>query len=167
MSAETVNALADESSGPVGRLLGIPVDGADATTMGLKQDIKNAAGRMALLETGDWSAAGDGRVDLESRRFGAEPPASLVELVSVASQEIYAACGFNSSLWGGGQAASVREAWRLALFGVLSPLGRLVESELNVPGSVLCQSSESASSLYTDDLMFSLLQVLEETRPGQ
>ena len=27
-------------------------------------------------------------------------------------------------------AASVREAWRLALFGVLSPLGRLVESEL-------------------------------------
>ena len=132
LSAETVNALADESSGPVGRLLGIPVDGADATTMGLKQDIKNAAGRMALLETGDWSAAGDGRVDLESRRFGAEPPASLVELVSVASQEIYAACGFNSSLWGGGQAASVREAWRLALFGVLSPLGRLVESELNV-----------------------------------
>lgn len=132
LSAETVNALADESSGPVGRLLGIPVDGADATTMGLKQDIKNAAGRMALLETGDWSAAGDGRVDLESRRFGAEPSASLVELVSVASQEIYAACGFNSSLWGGGQAASVREAWRLALFGVLSPLGRLVESELNV-----------------------------------
>ena len=67
LSAETVNALADESSGPVGRLLGIPVDGADATTMGLKQDIKNAAGRMALLETADWSAAGDGRVDLESR----------------------------------------------------------------------------------------------------
>ena len=59
-----------------------------------------------------------------------KPPASLVELVSVPSQEVYAACGFNTALWGGSQAASVREAWRLALFGVLSPLGRLVESEL-------------------------------------
>ena len=33
-------------------------------------------------------------------------------------------------LFGGNQAAAVREAWRLALFGVLSPLGRKVESEL-------------------------------------
>ena len=46
------------------------------------------------------------------------------------TREIYAACGFNAALWGGSQAASVREAWRLALFGVLSPLGRLVEAEL-------------------------------------
>ena len=53
LSAETVRALAEESSGPVGRLLGIPVDGADATVEGLKADIKNAAGRVALLETGD------------------------------------------------------------------------------------------------------------------
>ena len=35
MSAETVRALAEESSGPVGRLLGIPVDGEDATVKGL------------------------------------------------------------------------------------------------------------------------------------
>ena len=131
LSAETVRALADESSGPVGRLLGIPVDGADATVEGLKADIKNAAGRVALLETGDWnSTGGDTKVDLDTKRFGAEPPASLVELVSVASQEVYSACGLNQALWGGSQAAAVREAWRLALFGVLSPLGRLVESEL-------------------------------------
>ena len=70
------------------------------------------------------------KVDLKTERFRAEPPASLVQLLSAASQEIYAACGFNSALWGGSQAASVREAWRLALFGVLSPLGRLVEAEL-------------------------------------
>ena len=49
LSAETVRALGEESSGPVGRLLGIPVDGADATVEGLKADIKNAAGRVALL----------------------------------------------------------------------------------------------------------------------
>ena len=131
LSAETVRALAEESSGPVGRLLGIPVDGDDATVQGLKADIKNAAGRVALLETGDWgNAGGETKVDLKTERFGAEPPASMVELVSVASREIYAACGFNAALWGGAQAASVREAWRLALFSVLSPLGRLVQAEL-------------------------------------
>ena len=131
LSAETVRALAEESSGPVGRLLAIPVDGEDATVQGLKADIKNAAGRVALLESGDWgNAGGDAKVSLKTERFGAEPPASLVDLVDVSSREIYAACGFNAALWGGSQAASVREAWRLALFGVLSPLGRLVESEL-------------------------------------
>ncbi len=53
LSAETVNQLADESSGPVGRLLGIPSDGEDATVQGLKSDIKNSKGRVALMETGD------------------------------------------------------------------------------------------------------------------
>ena len=131
LSAETARALAEESSGPVGRLLGIPVDGQDTTVGGLKADIANARGKMALLETGDWgNAGGDARVGLKSERFGAEPPASLVALVSVASQEVYSACGLNAGLWGGSQAAAVREAWRLCLFGVLSPLGRLVEAEL-------------------------------------
>ena len=130
LSAETVNALANESSGPVGRLLGIPVDGADATVEGLKSDIANARGKVALLETGDWDNAGDAMVNLKTSRFGAEPPTSMVELMSVASQEVYSACGLNAGLWGGSQAAAVREAWRLCLFGVLSPLGRLVESEL-------------------------------------
>ena len=131
LSAETVRALAEESSGPVGRLLGIPVDGEDATVQLLKADIKNAAGRVALLETGDWgNTGGDTSVDLDTKRFGAEPPASMVELVSVASREVYSACGFNAALWGAGDASNTREAWRLALFGVLSPLGRLVQSEL-------------------------------------
>ena len=130
LSAETVNALANEASGPIGRLLGIPVDGGDATVAALKADIRDARGRTALIETGDWGNAGDSKVDLQTHRFGAEPPNSLVELVSVASQEVYSACGLNQALWGGSQAAAVREAWRLCLFGVLSPLGRLVEAEL-------------------------------------
>ena len=124
LSAETVRALADEASGPVGRLLGIPVDGGDATVQALKTDIANAKGRTAIIEGGDWgNAGGDSKVSLKSERFGAEPPASMVELLSVASQEVYSACGLNSGLWGGSQAAAVREAWRLCLFGVLSPLG--------------------------------------------
>ena len=131
LSAETVTALANESSGPVGRLLGIPVDGEDATVQALKSDIANAKGKVALLEAGDWGNAGaDAKIDLKTERFGAEPPASLVQLVTIASQEVYSACGLNQALWGGSQAAAVREAWRLALFSVLSPLGKLVESEL-------------------------------------
>ena len=131
LSAQTVRALADEASGPVGRLLGIPVDGDDATVEGLKADIKNAAGRVALLETGDWgNSGGDSKVDLKAERFGAEPPASLVQLVDVSSREIYAACGLNSAIWGAGDAASTREAWRLCLFGVLSPVGNMVQAEM-------------------------------------
>ena len=132
LSAETVRALADESSGPIGRLLGVPVDGGDATVAALKADIRDARGRTALIETGDWSSAGgDAKVDLKTERFGPEPPASLVELVSVASQEVYSAVGLNQALWGGaGGAGATREAWRLALFSMLAPLGKLVESEL-------------------------------------
>ena len=61
LSAETVNALANESSGPVGSLLGIPVDGADPTIAQLKTDVAKAKGRMAFLETGD---LGRGRLRL-------------------------------------------------------------------------------------------------------
>ena len=54
----------------------------------------------------------------------------LVNLAEIASREVYAACGLNAALWATGPGASVREAWRLALFGVLSPLGKKVEREL-------------------------------------
>ena len=130
LSAETVNQLADESSGPVGRLLGIPKDGDDDTVAALKTDIKNAKGRVALLESGDWDNTGAGAVDLATKRFGSDPPEGLVKLLETSSREVWSAVGFNSALFGGSQAAAVREAWRLALFGVLAPLGRLVESEL-------------------------------------
>ena len=147
LSAETVNQLADESSGPVGSLLGIPKDGDDDTVAALKTDIKNAKGRVALLESGDWDNTGAGAVDLATKRFGAEPPASLVELLEVSSREVWAACGFNASLFEGSQAAAVREAWRLALFGVLSPLGRLVETELRAKlGDVTLNWSELRAS---------------------
>ena len=123
LSAETVKQLADEASGPVGRLLGIPKDGEDETVDNLKTDIRDARGRVALLEIGDWDTAGSGRVDLDSKRFGAEPPQSLVNLHTMASHEIMNACGLNIALFGEGNAAATREAWRLALFGVLSPWG--------------------------------------------
>ena len=147
LSAETVNQLADESSGPVGALLGIPKDGGDETVTALKGDIKNAKGRVALLESGDWDNTGGGTVDLATKRFGAEPPESLVKLLETSSREVWSACGFNSALFMGSQAAAVRESWRLALFGVLSPLGRLVETELRAKlGDVIFNWSELRAS---------------------
>ena len=77
LSAETVNQLADESSGPVGRLLGIPKDGDDSTVVNLKADIRNAKGRVALLENGDWDNVGSAAVDLATKRFGAGTTTSV------------------------------------------------------------------------------------------
>ena len=75
LSAEVVNALADKAGGPVGRLLGIPVDGEDDTVALRKKDIATARGGMAFRERGDWDNAGSAVTNLESKRFGAAPPA--------------------------------------------------------------------------------------------
>ena len=147
LSSETVNQLADESSGPVGALLGIPADGDDESVTHLKADIASAKGRTALLETGDWDNAGTATVELGTKRFGADPPDSMVKLLEVSSREVWSACGFNASLFEGNQAAAVREAWRLALFGVLSPLGRMVQTELRAKlGDVTLDWSEFRAS---------------------
>ena len=130
LSANTINQLADEASGPVGRLLGIPTDGDDESVSNLKTDIRDARGRVALLETGDWDNSGSAAVDLETKRFGAEPPAPMIDLLDASSREVIAACGFNPSLFQVGPAAALRESWRLALFGVIAPLGRTVQAEL-------------------------------------
>ena len=71
-----------------------------------------------------------GALTFRSRRFGAEPPQSLVNLHEVATREVVAACGLNTGLWQDLGAATAREAWRLALFGVVAPLGRMVSAEL-------------------------------------
>ncbi|MCY4414958.1 MAG: hypothetical protein OXE87_01400 [Chloroflexi bacterium] len=130
LSAETIRVLADESSSAVGSLLGIPVDGDDPTVTKLKADLRTAKGNVGLIENGDWGNVGEGAVDLTPRRFGPNPPAALVSLVEQARLEVVSACGMNIALWGAGDAASVREAYRLLLFSVLSPLGKIVQTEL-------------------------------------
>ena len=130
LSAETVNALADESSTPIGQLMGLPVDGNDPTVELLKADMKISRGKMGFLQTGDWGAVGEGYADLVPKRFGAAPTEHLVELFKHSSAEVYAACGFNPSLFVSGDSASLRESWRLALFGVISPLAVKVAAEL-------------------------------------
>ena len=131
LAAETLAALADESSGPRGHLLGIPVDGNDPTVASLKADLRTLAGKLALLEIGDWGgAAGGGNVVLKPERLGPEPTAALVELFKVSREDVLSSCGVNPSLVMDAQGTAQREAYRQFLFGTVAPLGRMVAAEL-------------------------------------
>ena len=130
LSAATVKALGDEASGPVGRMMGLPVDGDSPEIAKFKRDIAGARGGLATIENGDWDTLNGAAVDLNTKRFGADPPDGLVALAQQASNEIVAAVGINPAMFISGDSASLREAWRLALFGVIAPLGRSIEREL-------------------------------------
>ena len=132
LSAETIRALGDELSGPVGRLMGIPLPGDSPNVEKIRAQMGQAKGRTMLLETGDWGVTDGGIVDLQTKRYGPEPSDNSVELAQLASSEIYSALGFNPALMVAGDAASLREAWRLALFGVIAPLGKMVARELSL-----------------------------------
>ena len=138
LSAETAKALADESSGPRGSLLPIPVDGSDPTVDALRGDIKTLNGKLALVESmrGGWGGASNSReapvADWIARRIGATPPVGLVSLHEIASREIALACGVPTALLAESPTGTgTREAWRQFLFGTVAPLGKLVEFELS------------------------------------
>ena len=132
LSAETIKALGDEASGPVGRILGLPTDGDDPGITQFKRDLANAKGGIATIENGDWGKIDGSYASMKTERFGAEPSRPLVDLAKQASNEIYSAIGFNPALFVSGDSASLREAWRLALFACLWPLGRKVAAELSL-----------------------------------
>ena len=132
LSAETVASLADESSMPRGGFIGLPVDGNDTTIAAMRGDIRKAKGQILTVESGDWDDSGATNATYELKRFGAMPPDSMVELLSVASREVYAACGLNPSLFIETQGSGAREAYRQALFGTIAPLGKLVAAELSI-----------------------------------
>ena len=132
LSAEVLAALADESGGPRGSFLPMPT-GDDATTGKLKGDIRTARGTILTVESmaTDWGRGGPApTADWQQQRFGSTPPAALVELLESARTEVWAACGVSAGMFAAANSASLRESWRVALFGLLSPLGKLVQSEL-------------------------------------
>ena len=49
----------------------------------------------------------------------------------MAFREILSACGVSPSLFSETGRTAAREAWRQLLFGVIQPLGKLIESELS------------------------------------
>ena len=134
LSAEVVKALADETSGPRGSLLPLPgADGDDATIDKLKGDIRGANGSLLLVESmaDAWESGGAApQGDWMAKRFGPTPPAAMIELMASIRNEIFSACGVPPGMFVVGAAASIRESWRLCLFGLIGPCGRLVLSEL-------------------------------------
>lgn len=135
LSAETENALGDEASGPRGNLLPVPQDGASPTLDDLSERIGKLKGKMALVETtaGAWgnSTQGAPRRDWQAVRFGADPPAALVELYRFSGRAVLAACGLPVELVETSDGTGQREAWRRLLFGTIAPLARQVEAELS------------------------------------
>ena len=133
LSASTASALADEAGGPRGSFLPMPgKDGKDATTDALRGDIKTANGGMLTVESmsSAWKSGEAPPGDWMQKRFGPSPPDAMVQLLSAASQEVMGACGLSPSLFREADGVGQREAWRRALFSVIQPLGRLVETEL-------------------------------------
>ena len=154
LSAETSAALADISSGPRGSFLPMPgTDGKDATLDLLKGDIKRASGSMLTVESmsAAWKDGTAPPADWVQKRFGPSPDEGLIKLMDRASREVYAACGLNPGLFTTEGETATREAWRQALFGVIQPLGKLVQAELrnklDAPDLALGWSELRASDL--------------------
>lgn len=139
----------------MGFLAPIPKDGQDDTLTALRGDLRNSRGRTHLVESMGAGWAADTQQnrpagDWMRRRWGPEPPESLVTLMESASREVLSACGLSSALFESRAGAASREAWRQALFGVIAPLGRIVQSELQDkldPGIVLSWDELRASDL--------------------
>ena len=136
LSAETMQALADEAAGPRGMLLPTPVDGADPTIATLKSDIRSLRGKIALVESTSAGWASDGtqtrpKGDWEARRLGASPGAALVQQAELASREVYAACGVPYSLVGESEGTGQREGFRRLMHATITPLAKIVSEELS------------------------------------
>ena len=131
LSAETAAELADEAGGPRGSFLPIPVAGDSETADPLIEKVKAARGRMLAVQAGDWSSDPTARAQWDAMRFGADPPAPLVELHKRGFDEVIAACGLDPTLFDADAAGPAkRESYRQALFATIAPLGRLVAGEL-------------------------------------
>lgn len=128
-------ALGDEAAGPRGHLLPIPkTDGQDDTVTALRKDLGSLKGSVALVESmaDDWQTSGQGYRPTEwtPRRIGANPPEPLVPLLDQAGRDVLSAVGINPALFAGRDGTAAREAWRQFLFGLVAPLGRVVEREI-------------------------------------
>lgn len=135
--AGTLNAavnqhLADEASGPRGTLLPTPKAGDDPTLAGLVSQITDAKGRLLLVESmiAEWGAGMRIPAEWTGKRFGASPPDALVALRQHSDDTVYDACGLPPSLFVNSDGTGQRESWRRMLFGVLAPLGKMVELEM-------------------------------------
>ena len=132
LTAEVSTYLTQESSAPRGAFLSTPKDGDDSTISELKADVKTAQGALLFVESQDeeWEGGGKATGGWNVKHFGPSVGAGMVEVAKMARSEALGAIGLNEALFMGADSAALRESWRLALFSLIGPLGRLVEAEL-------------------------------------
>ena len=150
--AEATTYLTQESGKPRGAFLATPKDGEDDTIAELKADAKTAQGALLFVESmsNNWESGGAPSGDWGVKHFGPSVGAGMVEVAKMARSEALGAIGLNEALFMGADSAALREAWRLALFSLIAPLGHLVESELQAkidPGISLSWTELRASDL--------------------
>lgn len=162
LAANLETRLGQEAGAAVGHLLPVPDrhgdEGPDSDADPLakfKTDLANIGGKTLLVETtsagwGDGAAARP-LADWKPQRLGGSPPDPVVKLRAAALESVLNACGIPVSLTGHGEAAGLREAWRVFLHGTLAPIARLIEHEATM-------KLESAVQITFDGLMASDLQ---------
>jgi len=115
----------------VGSLLPVP---SAQNTDDLKDDLAALKGKLALVDSvaSGWQegVGAAPREDWESKRIGANPPATLPVLRTDAAISLALACGIPIGMTRQGDGTAAREAWRQFLHGSVAPVGKLVEAEL-------------------------------------
>ena len=135
LHAEIKSALTDESAGPRGFLLPLPVAGGDADDeiTGLKQTIKTLAGRVGVVETtaGAWGRdpVDAPKSDYKTMRIGAAPPLALAQLRTDTGRAVLGALGTPIALFDDSDGTSKREAWRQLYSGTIKSLAALLVQE--------------------------------------
>ena len=155
--AEVNTYLVQESGKPRGAFLSTPKDGEDATIEQLKADTKTAQGSLLFVESmaNNWESGGQPAGDWGVKHFGPSVGPGMVEVAKMARSEALGALGINEALFGGADSVQpLSEAWRLALFSLIAPLGHLVEAELQAkidPGISLSWIGASRASRFGRD----------------
>ena len=138
LAAMLETRLSQEAAARVGAFIPVPQDGgaggdADPLAM-LKGDIAAAKGRAVLVETvgAGWAEGKSAapRGDWESRRFGANPPATLDALRSNAARHVLAASGVPVELVEPAEGSGAREGFRRFLHATISPAAAIARDEL-------------------------------------
>ena len=132
------SSLANELKGPIGQLLPVPIDELGVKDDGsdpldeLEQTLASLKGRSALVPSGSrtWGeGAATATGDWISRRLGADPPDSVVQLRGAAHAAILSACGVPPQLFADGSSQATREAFRFLLHSTISPIASMLELE--------------------------------------
>ena len=125
---------AQEAGAQAGYVLPMPDGISEESVNGLKMDLKNLRGKVALVES-TASGHGQGRqaapqADWRLQRLGAEFPEGNVALRRNVGADVCSALGIPAALYLGADGATVREAYRQLLVATIQPFAQLITDEL-------------------------------------